>query len=1157
MYRLLISLVLLLFLATPSLAQLYPSVNPSSSLRTRTFSTRTDSLQIDTVSLVPNSWFIEGDTNFQYHIDPVLSKLFWIKRPMADSFTIHYRVFPFSLAGTAQRNRYDSVKNKFYVMPFTGNQPGVGTNRSGGFNFGNIRADGSIGRQIGFGNAQDAVVNSTLNLQLSGMLGDSIQLDAAITDNNIPIQPDGTTQQLNEFDQVYIRFQKDPWQLHLGDIDIREDRSHYLRFYKRMQGISFQTKYSLGKESKASTLVSSSIAKGKFTRQEIRPQEGNQGPYRLKGPNGEFFFVVLANTERVYYDGLLMQRGEDQDYVINYNTAEVTFTPKRMITKDSRIQIEFEFAERNYLNTNLFFRQDLEVGNKWKYFLGAFTNSDARNSPINQLLDARQKQFLSEIGDSVQKAFYPTAQLDTFAADKILYEKIYVGLDSFYRYSTNPITARYRLAFTDLGQGQGNYIADYNGANGKVYTYVAPVSGVKQGRYEPIQLLVAPRRQQIINAGFSYKIGKQADLQAEVASSNNDVNTFSSKEGNDDRGWAGKIKLTDIRQIRLIRRMLAETFVEGEWVDPKFRPLERLRSIEFTRDWGLDALPAALFVRERILQGNWVLTDSLRQEIRFRAVHYKRGSDYTGFQFVIGHRHQWNGWLLDNQWTRTRFDRSDLSGTFSRPRLDLSKELKTLWSTRIGINYQLEKNQVLDRPADTIQFNSFYFDVLTAYWRSPEKWKDKWNLQFFTRGDRASLGKEWKMSDRSVNGSFQFSLERNSQRQLYANLNIRKLTVLDKQLSRQKDESTFLGRMEYNFKEWKGLLQGNILYETGTGQEQRRDFSYFEVPAGQGEFAWIDYNNDGIQQLNEFEKAIYPDQAKFLRIYTPTNQFVKANYSNVNYRLDLSPRTIWQGKEMTRIQKFISRWGFNSTLLLSQKQVAGGTPLQNPFGKPLSDTSLINQQSSRTHTLTFNRFSAVAGVDLLYYRNAGKSLLTYGYESRVLEEWQTKARWNLNRSISIQLVAKLGQQGLFTPRFSDRNYDITFYSLEPVLNVIQNTQWRLSATYKYSQKENDFQYGGERAVIHSLSGEGRWNRWQRSTLTGRINYQSINYPYQSNTAVSFMMLEGLLPGANWVWSMGFTKRLINNLEMTLQYDGRKAGNSSVVNLGRAGVTALF
>lgn len=1136
---------------------------PGSNLRTRVIPVKADTLVLDTSSIIPRTLWIENVPAENYRIEPVQALLIWVQKPAMDSVRIHWRSFGYKLNPSVQRMRYDSISNNMALVPYefsnelTDAQKGI-------FNFGNIRAEGSFGRQISFGNSQDAVLNSTLNLQLSGLLGDSIEVQAAITDNNIPIQPDGTTQQLNEFDQVYLRFSKKNWQLNLGDIDIRQNQSYFLNFYKRLQGVSFQTKNNLGPRATSNTLVSGSIAKGKFTRNVFQGLEGNQGPYRLTGANNETFFIVLANTERVFVDGQLLQRGEDQDYVINYNTAEVTFTPKRMITKDSRIQIEFEYADRNYLNANFYVNQEFGLGEKLKLRIGAFSNSDARNSQINQTLDDRQKQFLAGIGDSIQNAYYPSAVIDTFAAGKILYEKIYIttgpALDSFYQYSTDPNVAKYNLSFAVVGAGKGNYVADYNGANGKVYRYVEPVAGVKQGDFEPVTILVTPKTQQVVNLGADYQVDKSTLFKAEMAMSNYDANTFSKVNNGDDKGFAGKFQLSNTRVLAPQSRLELQSALDYEFVQQKFKPLERLRSVEFSRDWGLPLVVNQQ--NERIIKATVGLRDKRQHSVQYKFTNYQRGSDYKGFQNALVHRVDWKGWQFANEFVLTQFNTSIDKGSFVRPTLDLSKQLKQLRNWRLGVRYALEGNKVRDKSTDTLTAAAFYFDSYSVYLKSDETRRNRYGVTFFTRTDKYAYGKSFLKGDRSLNLNLQAELLANAHRQLIFNTTFRKLQVLNPLVSRQGADETILGRAEYMMNEWKGFLTGNLLYEVGAGQEQRRDLAYLEVPAGTGQYAWIDYNNDGVQQLNEFELAAFPDQAKFIRILTPSNEFVKANYITFNYSLNLNPRALLGQAKAKSFGKWLARFNAVSSLQTSRKSVSSGQFEFDPFKYSPSDTALVTLSTIFVNTLSFNRFSSVWGIDLTNLRNNGKSLLTYGYESRQLQEWNAKLRINFSRALTLNVNGRHGNNSLLTPnaQFDNRNYYLTINSVEPIVSWIRGTSLRISTGYKLEQKENKQVYGGESSTSHSLNLETKYNVLQNSSITGKFTFNNIDFNAASGgatTTVSYTMLDGLLPGKNMLWSLTLTKRLLNNLELNFQYDGRKPASARTVHIGRAAITALF
>ncbi|MBS1564111.1 MAG: hypothetical protein JST39_06965, partial [Bacteroidetes bacterium] len=1074
--RQLLFLIVTCFVCTiATRGQLPRADRPASNLRKKFISTHHSSIRLDSLSIIPKTLSVLGIGPEAYTIDYVNAELHWKQPPPTDSIWVQYRVFSSRLNAVVRQFTYDSVMNNFFAQSFVTNEGPGGNDRF--FDFGNIQYSGSFGRGISFGNSQDAVLTSSLNLQISGYLADSIEIVAAITDNNIPIQPDGTTQQLNEFDRIFLQFKKKTWALSLGDIDIRQNKSYFLNFYKRLQGGSFETTNQLAKNISNYTLVSGSIAKGKFVHNVITGQEGNQGPYRLTGANNELFFVVLANTERVYIDGELLQRGEDRDYVINYNTAEVTFTPKRMVTKDSRIQVDFEYADRNFLNANLFLTNQTNFNNKLRLTLSAFNNSDAKSSPINQSLDATQKNFLASLGDSINRAYYPIATTDTFSAGRIMYKKIDTTYnsgaihDSVFVYSISPDSARYTLSFSEVGAGKGDYIADFTGANGKVYRWVAPVNGVKQGSFTPATFLVTPKKQQLLSMVADYDLNKRTNITTELAMSDYDVNTFSKLDKADNKGYAARVQLRNTLPLGGRKGLELASSGGYEMVDARFHPLERLRNVEFNRDWNLPATVNA--AREQLINAATQLSDKNKNSLQYSVVNYTRDDGYSGLRNVLTQSQSIKGWRFNNRLSYTTTSSNTDKGFFFRPTVDISKTLTKLRNYSIGFTYSVERSEIRDRATDTVSPLSFSFQNIQVALRSPGNKPNKWSVTYFVRENSYPYGKSLIKADRSQNVNLSGELARNPREQFRWNITYRKLDILRPGLTTQQADNSLLGRLEYAVNEWRGLLTGNMLYETGSGQEQKRDYSYLEVPAGQGQYTWIDYNNDGIPQLNEFEVAQFQDQAKFIRIYTPTNQYIRANYNTFNYSVTLNPRSVINPAKAGALGKLLARINLQSSLQIAKKEISTGIVQLNPFKIPLSDTALISLNSVFVNTFSFNRFSTAWGLDLSNTRNSAKSLLTYGLESRALNEWSLKGRWNISRPLQLVIQGKNGYNQLRTPSFGNRNFNLEQYSIQPGISYTKGTAFRITTSYQYSNKKNTD--STERYSSSSVNAEMKYN----------------------------------------------------------------------------------
>ncbi|MEN8697397.1 MAG: hypothetical protein ABF317_08850, partial [Bacteroidia bacterium] len=279
-----------------ALSTLYNFGQLSTTISTKILPIQGDTLSFTDNFVLANSIKIDDYTLAKDYVQ-YDSKLVWLASTPSDSVILQYRSLDFRIS---YRNKnQEDIREMAEGNPFA-YVPSIAESRS---EYGELNTAGNVSRGIGFGNAQDVVVNSNLNLRLNGKLANDVEVLAVISDENNPIQPEGNTQQIQDFDQVYITLKKDSAVVTVGDFLMkRPQHSYFINYYKKSRGIQVKNVRSM-KDWKLRTEAEAAISRGRFARNQIDGIEGNSGPYRLNGENGEQFIIVIAGTENVYLDG--------------------------------------------------------------------------------------------------------------------------------------------------------------------------------------------------------------------------------------------------------------------------------------------------------------------------------------------------------------------------------------------------------------------------------------------------------------------------------------------------------------------------------------------------------------------------------------------------------------------------------------------------------------------------------------------------------------------------------------------------------------------------------------------------------------------------------------------------------------------------------------
>ncbi|MBN2681972.1 MAG: hypothetical protein JXR58_05655 [Bacteroidales bacterium] len=1143
-------LIIIILLANEAVAQ------ELSNLRSKPVKAGNLEIKFDSLSVIPGTLIVKDFSNKiinsnLYSVNYLKSEILFDQTLANKTFTLEYKVFYFDISKPYFHKSIDSVNfqsdnfnNNFVYKP-----------NSGGlldFPDSKLKRQGSISRGISFGNNQDVIVNSSLNLQLSGQLSSDLEIVAAITDNNIPIQPDGTSQQIQEFDKVFISVFNSKINLTVGDFEVKKPSGYFMNLNKKVQGASFTniSNFKGEKEASLKTSVSGAVAKGKYNRMAFTGMEGNQGPYKLTGANNELYIIILAGTERVFLDGKLLTRGQENDYVIDYNTAELSFTPKNPITKDRRIVVEFEYSDKNYArfmvhNSNEFKNEKMSLR------LNIFSEQDSKNQPLQQDLSDLQKEFLSQIGDSVHLAVFPNIDSMEFDNSYVLYKKTDsivggVNYSDIYIYSTNPDSAFYRLGFSQVGQSKGNYVQEISSANGKVYKWVAPVSGIPQGNYEPVVLLVTPKKKQMLTLGGTYGFTKNSELEIELGITANDPNTFSGLHNEDNTGFS--LRTSYLQKIPL-RDSLTKlsSKVLYMYIDKQFDPVERFRNAEFERDWNLDSKK----LDEHFLQAGIGINKVGKYKTTYDIEIMNRGLDFSAYKNNLDGFFTKSGFRLDFSGSYLKTNQYSSNSDFLRQKTAF---YKTISSNKIGVRTELEDNKWYLKSNDSLLGNSFSFFQYEVFSESADTTSNGYFVSYKNRSDQ--LPNNNKLINSSIGEDFSggFKLLKNQNSRLQTSVNYRKLQISDTTITDQQQENSVTGRIDYTAKFFKSAIVSSTFIETGSGMELKKEYSYLEVSPGQGVYAWTDYNSNGIKELDEFEIAAFQDQAAYIRIYTPTNDYIRTANNQFSQQLNIMPSKIWRKAE--GFKKFIGKFSNQFAYRINKKKLSEDIFSNiNPFIKSANDTGLISFGNSIRNSFSFNRSSPVFGADIIIQENSNRILLLNGLDTRTANSTGLQIRWNITKSI--MLVDKISQ-GLKTydsEFFSSKNYEISSVDNSGALQFQSGTTVRLTISHAYSLKSNNL--GVEKAEKNDLGLEFRYNVVNKGSLMLAYNYIYFDYNSPANTSIAYTMLEGLLPGTNSTWTAGYQRNLSNGLQLNINYSGRKSEESKMVHIGGVQLRAYF
>jgi hypothetical protein len=603
----------------------------------------------------------------------------------------------------------------------------------------------------------------------------------------------------------------------------------------------------------------------------------------------------------------------------------------------------------------------------------------------------------------------------------------------------------------------------------------------------------------------------------------------------------------------LSKKWNVDAFANYQFVQKDFRSVERLYTIEFDRDWNLGT--TVIGNQSFLVSGlNFILNEKEATQNRGLLTYQFEKLDLS--ESFSGSRHILNGllrlknWTIQNQGSFLNSDGIVSSSKFIRNQTQTRYHFNKNW---IGSSLRLEDNQEKNKTTNQFSPLSQRFTEYSFFTGRGDSTKVFVELGYLNRKNDSLQSRNIGSILQRVNSSHTYFLKskliQTNKSDLSIYINYRNLDFVD---STKKRESSLNSRIIYTDRFFKQLIQSTTVYETISGSIPQQEFTYLEVPAGQGIYAWNDYNANGIQELQEFEIAPFIDLAKYIRIFLPNRIYIKTHQNKFSQSVTINPNQ-WQNE--LGLKKILSYFYNQTSFIIDRKTKSEGDNFElNPFST--SNENVLGLNSSFRNSLYYNRGKQDHSVTYSYLQNETKNLLSIGTQEAKNISHQLQYTHLYQKSWLFNFFAKTLQTSVESENFSEKNYALNGYQLAPKISYLfsKNTSWDLF--YELQNKEN--QIGNLETLLQNRFGTSfSYASNKKVTLNGEISFYQNKFSGNEFSSVGFQMLEGLQTGQNLTWRFLLQKNLTQFLDINLNYQGRKSESSQTIHTGSVQLRAYF